>query len=274
VKSGVRWSKAGGRVWELKGFLRCECGKIMMAHPISKKRYYYLCRERRERYRVGTHAPYINAVHAERQVREAILDLVSKPEVMLERVREQIERKRAHRANIDRERAAWHEELQKIELRRDAFIEMRADGDLSKEKFREKLAALDARKATAEGELEALEAEPVEDLDLLEEYIRELPALIHGPEIPVRPYETIDPEETGEEFVFQEITPDMFRERTDEEIEELRRQKERERSKRYRATYQDLQLNVIAHEDRTLEIVAPLRLKLEKRSKNSGRGWW
>jgi hypothetical protein len=92
------------------------------------------------------------------------------------------------------------------------------------------------------------------------------------PEIHVRPYETIDPEETGEEFVFQEITPDIFREHTSEEIEEIRRQKERERSKRYRATYQDLQLNVIAHEDRTLEIVAPLRLRLEKRSKNSGRG--
>ena len=149
---------------------------------------------------------------------------------------------------------------------------MRADGDLSKEKFREKLAALDAHKATAEGELETLEVEPVEDLDLIEEYIRELPALIHGPEIRVRPYETIDPKETGEEFVFQEITPDIFRKRTDEEIEELHRQKERERSKRYRTTYQDLQLRVIAHEDRTLEIVAPLRLKLEKRSKTRVEG--
>src|SRR5215211_300768 len=46
----------------------------------------------------------------------------------------------------------------------------------------------------------------------------------------------------------------MFRERTPEEMEELRREQERERAERYRGVYTTLGLRFVAHEDGTLEL--------------------
>src|SRR3712207_4393456 len=50
------------------------------------------------------------------------------------------------------------------------------------------------------------------------------------------------------------LSPEMFRERTAEEMEELRRIRERERAERYRGVYTTLGLRIVAHEDGTLEL--------------------
>ena len=50
------------------------------------------------------------------------------------------------------------------------------------------------------------------------------------------------------------ISPEMFRKRTQEEMEELQRAEERERAERYRGVYTSLGLRVIAYTDGTLEL--------------------
>ncbi len=46
----------------------------------------------------------------------------------------------------------------------------------------------------------------------------------------------------------------MFRERTPEEAEGLRLERERERAERYRAMYTNLGLRIVAHKDGALEL--------------------
>jgi hypothetical protein len=50
------------------------------------------------------------------------------------------------------------------------------------------------------------------------------------------------------------VSPEMFRERTLEEMEEMRLAEERERGRRYRAMYELLGLKVTASKDKTLEV--------------------
>ena len=185
----------------------------------------------------------------------------------MEHVREDLEREKNRLKNAERERVAWAKELDKVERRRDALIEMRADGDITKEKFRDKVAELDARKVAAERELRALDvtSERAKFLDslpgLIEEYIRELPSLVHGREGAVRDHAYTDEHEERKRKAREEgrlpmfpISPEMFRERTQEEMEELREKQERERGQRYRAMYELLGLKITASKDKTLEV--------------------
>jgi hypothetical protein len=186
---------------------------------------------------------------------------------MMEHVREDVEREKQRLQNAERERAAWAEELAKTERRRDAYMEMRADGDITREEFREKAAELDARKGAAERELAALDAtsERARFLDslpaLVKEYIRELPGLVHGREGTVRDYTYSEEHEERKRKARDEgrlpvfpVSPEMFRERTQREMEELRNEQEHRRGHRYRAIYELLGLKVTASKDKTLEV--------------------
>ena len=50
------------------------------------------------------------------------------------------------------------------------------------------------------------------------------------------------------------LSPELFRERTPEEKEELIQEQERERAERYRGVYTNLGFTVVAHQDGTLEL--------------------
>ena len=219
------------------------------------------------------HARYHNAGEIEGRLRRLILDLVSRPEVIMKHVREDVTREKERLRNSDRERAAWAKELEKVERRRDAYVEMRADGDITKEEFRHKVAELDARKVAAKRELSALGAgsEGARYLDslpaLVEEYIRELPDLVHGREGTVRDYVTDPPERTKDNpHGLYRLTPEHIRRRTPEEMEELRLAEERERGRRYRAVYDLLGLGVVVCKDGTLEVSGTFGLR------ETGRG--
>ncbi len=182
---------------------------------------------------------------------------------MLEHVREDVERERKRLKRADGERAGWFTELAEVERKRDNFVEMRAEGDLSKEKYREKVAGLDARRDTAEQELERLDsegsAEHLTALDalpsLVEEYLRDLPYLVHGGQTPIRDYVTVGAERTADNPLgVYTLTPEAVREPTSEEMEELRVRAERERGERFRAIYETLGLRIVAHADGTLDI--------------------
>ena len=270
-----RMPDAGRRLWELKGMLLCPCGRHMTTFTSRRKyksktyfTYAYVCSYYR-RHGSGSceHARYHKAERVEERVRQLTLDLISRPEVMMEHVREDVEREKERLKNAERERVAWAEELAKVERRSDALIEMRADGDITKKKFRDKVAELDARKGAAERELAALDvsSERAKLLDslpgLVEEHIRELPLLVHGREGTVRDYAYTEEHEACKRKAREEdrlpifpISPEIFRERTPEEMEELREKQERERGQRYRAMYELLGLKVTASKDKTLEV--------------------
>jgi hypothetical protein len=164
---------------------------------------------------------------------------------------------------------AWVTELAEIERKRDAYEEMLSDRDITKDKFRKKVEGLDARKSAAERQLGTLTAstERLATLDslpgLVEEYIRELPYLVHGPPRTVRDYAIKEEfctedlrEEDPHEIKFEPylLTPDALRERTPEEKEELRQAEETKRGLRYRAIYELLGLKIVVQKDGTLDV--------------------
>ena len=192
VESNVRSLDAGRRFWELKGLVSCPCGRRLTTFTSRHKGnskiyvgYYYVCNyKRRHGATACEHARYHNAKETEGRVRSLILDLIRRPEVMMRHVQEDIEREKERLKRADRERAVWAEELIKVERKRDTLIEMRAEGGITKDEFRQKAAELDARKSAAERELASLvDADAsLRDLEalpsLIEEYIRELPQMI------------------------------------------------------------------------------------------------
>ncbi len=279
VGDNTRPPDAGLRFWELKSLLLCPCGRRLTTFVARRKyenkgylTYHYVCSHQR-RHGAGSceHTRYHNAEKLEGRVRELVLDLVRRPEVMMERVREDVERERERLRNADRERAAWVGELAKAERRRDALIEMRADGDITKEEYREKAAGLDASKAVAERELAALgsrdeRARYLSALPgLVEEYVRDLPDLVHGTEAPVRNHETVPPERAeGDTLRPYKLGPENIRRRTPEEVEGLRLARERERGRRYRAVYDLLGFKAVAHKDGTLDVSGTFGLRESK----------
>jgi hypothetical protein len=95
----------------------------------------------------------------------------------------------------------------------------------------------------------------------IEEYIRELPCLVHGREGTVRDRAYTEEHEERKRKAREEgrlpifpVSPEIFRERTPEEIEELRKGQERERGQRYRAMYELFGLKITASKDKTLEV--------------------
>jgi site-specific DNA recombinase len=166
VKGNARSPDAGRRFWELKSLLFCPCGRRLTTFVARRKykskdyfSYHYVCSHQR-RHGAGTceHARYHTAHEVEGRVRQLIIDLIRRPEVMMERVREDVGREKERLQNATREKVAWVAELAEIERKRDAYEEMRADRDITKDKFRKKVAELDARKTAAERELEVLKA--------------------------------------------------------------------------------------------------------------------
>jgi hypothetical protein len=99
------------------------------------------------------------------------------------------------------------------------------------------------------GRMEALDSLP----GLVEEYIRELPYLVQGPQRPIRDH-VVKEEFRKDGLEPYLLTPEIFRERTPEEKEELRQAEERKRGRRYRAMYELLGLKVVAQKDGTLEV--------------------
>jgi site-specific DNA recombinase len=282
VRDNTRAPDAGRHYWELKSLLFCPCGHRLTTFAARRKyrskayfTYHYVCSHRR-RHGAGSceHARYHNAPEVEGRVRGLVLSLLRNPEVMRQRVLEDVERERERLGRADGERAAWAAELAEVERRRDALIEMRADGDITREKFREKVAGLDARKAAAERELRGLgsttrrltelEALPA----LVEEYLRDLPYLLGDGREPagilVREYETVPgPRTPDNPLGISTLTPAIasIRQRTPEEVEALREAGERARAARFRAIYETLALKATVRKDGTLEVSGAFGLR-------------
>ncbi|MDP8900731.1 MAG: hypothetical protein M3N33_06195 [Actinomycetota bacterium] len=94
--------------------------------------------------------------------------VMTEPEELAKDLDRMIELKRADKhGDPQKEAKIWVDELAKLERMRDGYHDQAAEGLLALDKLRDKLAALDQRRVTVEGELEALRGHR-EELERLE----------------------------------------------------------------------------------------------------------
>jgi hypothetical protein len=203
----------------------------------------------------------------EHAARRYVLELLHNPETMRRQVEREVHNEIAALRDPERKTKAWMDRLEEADRMRVAYQRQQAEGLMTVEELRARLGELDERRTEAEGELAALRDsrrrldELRAYLDLIEEYLRELPYLVHGRDKVIRDYAYTEEHEERKRKAREEgrlpifpISPEVFRERTPEEMQELREKQERERGQRYRAMYELLGLKVTASKDKTLEV--------------------
>jgi hypothetical protein len=186
-------ARAGRRFWELTGGIaRCgECSCSMCAtHATTTKRgrryayNYYRC-SNRDRYGLeacaNSHKP--RADKLEPEVWAFVSDLLKRPELLRAGLEKLIEDERkATRGNPTREAEVWAKKLSEAERKRSAYQDQQAEGLITLDELRTKLAALEETREVARRELAALKEhrERIEDLErdadaLLEHYASMVP---------------------------------------------------------------------------------------------------
>jgi site-specific DNA recombinase len=193
IEGNRRPARAGRRFWELTGGItRCgECGWTMCAtHSTSTKKgrtysyNYYRC-SNRDRYGLeacsNSHKP--RADKLEPEVWGFVSNLLKTPELLragLERLVE--EERSATRGNPNREAEVWAKRLAEVDRKRSAYQDQQADGLITLDELRCKLAALEETRGTARKELADLKVrqERIEHLEhdasaLLEHYASMVP---------------------------------------------------------------------------------------------------
>ena len=145
---------------------------------------YYRC-SNRDRYGLETctnsHKP--RADKLEPEVWGFVANLLKKPELLRAGLEELIEdERRAARGNPNREAEAWAKKLSEVERKRSAYQDQQAEGLITLDELRTKLAALEEARVVARRELAALKEhrERVEHLEqdanaLLEHYAGMVP---------------------------------------------------------------------------------------------------
>lgn len=166
----------GGRDHELSGGIAfCgECGRSMTTVTSGKKGgpkfWYYACPA--SRYRGAARKCEAKTHHPAEAVERAVVEyvdgeLLTDPAELERQMDAAIDRERAAFSNPGTTAEAWAERIAKCERRREGYEEMRADGDISRDRFREKVATLDEECAMAESELAKLResAKRVEEME-------------------------------------------------------------------------------------------------------------
>jgi predicted nuclease with TOPRIM domain len=223
------------------------------------KRRYYVCSQHRKR---GP-CPY-NKFHrvleTEERVERFVLGLLENPEVLREKVEEQAERERRALRNTNREARRIRQRLEKLEIMEDGYSEQQAEGLISMDRLREKLATLheehtdlqERLDGLADGEKRIAELEALPDL--VESYLRDLPDLVARQSV-VREYETVPAVRTADNpHGISRLTEDSIRWHSEHELTEKQRQATEERSQRFRELYRMLGLRVVCHPDLSLEV--------------------
>ena len=164
VSRNVRTSLAGQRFWELSGgVLYCGgCGKRMIpdrtrSRPGRPYHFYYRCNTKHKRGKDACPMPRsFRADQLEPLVWEFVSGLLKSPDTLREGLEKMIEEeKSALRGNPEREAKAWLSKLAEVDRKRGGFQDMAAEGLITFEELREKLAALEETREVAERELEA-----------------------------------------------------------------------------------------------------------------------
>ena len=194
IKDNIRPSANADRVWQLSGgVLRfAGCGCSMGAHTTTdgkgggRKCFYYRCPTR------GRHGPHHACANGRHHRAEPLEDLVwgfvagllKEPDRLRAGLERMVERERASsRGNPEEEVRAWVERLGQIDRKRSGFQDMAAEGLITIDELRTKLAALEESRKTATAEVERIRerAERARALEsdkevLLREYSAMVPA--------------------------------------------------------------------------------------------------
>jgi site-specific DNA recombinase len=159
-------STAGGRFWELSGgvFFCGGCGWRMVPDRRRRKAdtayyNYYRCETKHKQ---GTGAcPLPRSYRAEdieAMVWEEVRQRITNPEQLREDLELLIEQERtARRGDPEREAKVWLSKLADLDRKRSGYLDLAADGVMSREELRAKLAALEEARETARTELAVLE---------------------------------------------------------------------------------------------------------------------
>ncbi len=178
IKDNVRPSANDDRVWELSGGM-CfcgDCGNRMNVHTTigrwneKETRYhYYRCPRRHRHGRTAcAHDKHHNAGKLEAQVWEFVAGLLQDPERLRIGLEELIEQERAgSRGDPEREIAHWLERAGEVDRKRSGFQDMAAEGLITLDELRTKLAGLEETREAAEEEIERLRGrlQRVEELE-------------------------------------------------------------------------------------------------------------
>jgi site-specific DNA recombinase len=157
-------SNAGRRFWELSGggILRCAlCGGRMAPHSFKKpsgRRYYYYRCVKRWQEKACAHGRSHNAKDLEDMVWSLVYNILKDPEQLRHDLDAMIEQERSagHRGDPEREARTWLNKLAEVDRKRSAYQDQQAEGLITLEELRGKLAALEEARETAHKELVAL----------------------------------------------------------------------------------------------------------------------
>ena len=202
IKDNRRPSANSDRVWELSGgMLFCdECGNRMSVHTSvnhwngEEVRYFYYRCPKRQRHGLEAcaHNTHYRATEREARVWEFVSGLLRDPERLRAGLDEMIEQERAgSRGDPQREISLWLEKAAEAGRKRSGFQDMAAEGLITLDELRAKLAGLDETRRAAEAEIVHLRGrlERVEELErnrdtLLDDYTVLVPEALQelGPE--------------------------------------------------------------------------------------------
>jgi hypothetical protein len=160
-------------------------------------------------------------------VRALVLGFLGRPEEVRRRAEEYAQSEQDRLSRGAGALRMWGR-LADTQRRRSALIYLTADGTITHEDLRDKLA------------------------ELAESPARDLPYLLDKRRV-VRDHETLPDERTPDNPGIYTLTPDRNRHLPEEEIARKEHEAEDERSERYRAMYNELGLRVVGHPDGTLE---------------------
>jgi site-specific DNA recombinase len=164
VKSRARKpSGAAPRFWELSGGIaRCaECGSVLSPHTVisgdghKRENHYYSCRSRYNNTAKTCENRHSNrAEELEALVWEGVSETVSDEDA----IREKFDSYAAHfrRSGSDERRAQLTAQLEKLEGRRSNLIDMAADGTITRDDLRARLAATEEESETIRRVLKAV----------------------------------------------------------------------------------------------------------------------
>ena len=259
LAGNVRWQPNTHPVVRLRGRIQCACG-YSMTNLKNGPRRYYICSQHRKRGKCE-HAKFHRLLETEERIEQFVLGLLENPEVLRERVEEQVREERARLLGAGKVYEGLRKELDNLQQERDGLISRAARiASITDEDLDRQLSALDVRRNVLEKELAGVRdgEERLREMESLvarvDEYLRDLPYLV-GREETVREYETVPEPRTEENSLgVYRLTPENIRERTKVEVEELRERAQRERSARFRDLYEALDLRVVCHKDLSLEV--------------------
>jgi site-specific DNA recombinase len=175
IKNNARPSAAGERTWELSGgILRCGvCGCRMRIRSAwnrkgATRRYYYTCGKANADKITCHHRKNHRAIDLEGEDWEHVTGIMKDPEQLRDDLERMIDLKRESlRGDPEEETKVWLEKCSEVARKRAAFQEIAAEGLITFDELRAKLAELEETRETAERELAALDGmrESIEQME-------------------------------------------------------------------------------------------------------------